>query len=130
TIIHCYTMQRSVTKPRSRGRTVYPISLGEEELESLEQISEKTGASKAEAIREAIKSYAEEVKGLEVVKLRTVSKEKATKEILEYLEKNDRAWTSDIADSLNLNILFVNEILEELWRKNKIEQHTATTKSN
>ncbi len=105
---------------RSSSRTVYPVSLGNEELKSLDVIAERSGVSKAEAIREAIRAYAEEVKGLEVVRLRSVSKEQAKKEILDYLKKHDRAWTSDIADSLSMDIVLVNEILEELWREDKV----------
>ena len=104
-------------------RTVYPVSLGEEEQESLNKITAKTGVSKAEAIRDAIRAYAGEVKGLEVVKIRSISKDHAKKEILEYLRKHDHAWTDEIADSLSLDIVLVNSILEELWREEKVEQH-------
>ncbi|MDG6995215.1 MAG: ribbon-helix-helix protein, CopG family [Nitrososphaerota archaeon] len=107
-----------------KKRLVYPLSLGETDLASLEKISSKTGASKAQAIREAIKAYADELEGLEVIKLRSISKHQARKEILEYLKGHDRALTSDIADSLKLDIVFVNGILEELWGEKKVEQRT------
>lgn len=120
--IQSYTMQRTVTE---RKRTVYPVSLGAEDLESLDRISKKTGVSKAQAIREAIKAYADDIEGLEVVKIRNIPKEQAKREILDYLKRHDRAWTSDIADSLKLDIVFVNEILEALWREEKVEQRTG-----
>ena len=114
-------MQRTVNS--ASKRTVYPISLGEEEKNALDVISEKTGVSRADAIREAIRAYAEDVKGMEVVKLRVIPKEQAKKEILEFLRKNDRAWTNDIADALRLDIVFVNTVLEELWGEEKVIEH-------
>lgn len=95
----------------------------------LNRISMKTGASKAQVIRQAIRAYTEEIEGMEVVKLRNISRQQAKKEILDYLKGCDRAWTSDIADSLKLDIVFVNGILEELWSEDEIEQRT-TTKPN
>ena len=118
--IQSYTMQRTLP---DKKRSVYPVSLGEQEIASLEKISSKTGDSKAQAIREAIRAYADELEGLQVLKLRNVSKQQARKEILEYLKEHDRALTSDIADSLKLDIVFVNGILEELWGEKKVEQH-------
>ena len=90
-------MQNSAVE---RKRVVYPVSLSDREIKLLDVISEKTGASKAQAIREAIKAYADEIKGLEITKLRDISEAQAKKEILSYLKKHDRALTSDIADEL------------------------------
>jgi hypothetical protein len=52
---------------------------------------------------------------LEVVRIRDLPKAQARNEILEFLEKNDRAWVSGIADALRLDLSIVNSILEELW---------------
>lgn len=105
-------------------RYVYPVTLGPEELEALDAIEKKLRCSKAEAIRRAVQNYAEYVKGLEVIKLRRMSKKEAKKKILEYLEKNDHAWSSEIADALRLDISLVFEVLEELWREEKVEPTT------
>ena len=115
--------------PAHKGRAIYPVSLSSEDNKLLEKVSERTGTSKAQAIRDAIRAYADEVEGLEVVKLREVPKSQARKEILDYLKSHDRALTSDIADELKLDIVFVNEVLEELWSEDKVEQHTPA-KSN
>jgi len=61
---------------------------------------------------------------LEVVRIREVSRAQAHKEILEFLDKNDRAWASEIADSLRIDLSLVNSILEELWREEKVEPTT------
>lgn len=68
-----------------------------------------------------MRNYAEQVKGMEVVKLREVSRSQARKEILEFLDKRDRAWASEIADALRLDISFVNSILETLWSEKRVE---------
>jgi len=121
-------MQRGSTSERRKKRIVYPVSLSSREIELLDDITQKRTITRAQAIREAIKAYADDIKGLEVIKLRSVSEKEARREILEYLEQHDRALTSEIADSLRLDILFVNKILEELWSEERVEQHSS--KSN
>ena len=108
TFIHLYTslyMQRYV----------YPVDLTEVEKE-LNLIVEKLKVSKAEAIREAIRHFAEELKGIEVVELREISKEQAKKEILEYIKGKDRVWADEIAEALRIDLSLVNDILMELWK--------------
>ena len=105
-------------------RYVYPVQLDEEEVQALNLIVERMGGTKSEAIRDAIRSLAEEVKGMEVVKIRDISRKQARKEILEFLDKNERAWSSDIADELRLDLSLVNRVLEELWGENKVEPAT------
>jgi len=102
-------------------RYVYPVQLDEDELESLNAITEMLSIHKSEAIREAIKNYAEQLKGVQVVKIRDLPKPQARKEILEFLQKRDRAWASEIADSLRLDMTMVNRILEELWSEKRVE---------
>jgi metal-responsive CopG/Arc/MetJ family transcriptional regulator len=105
-------------------RYVYPVQLDEEELEALDTIVEKLHSSKSEAIREAIRNYADQLRGAEVMKIREVSRGKARKEILEYLERNDRAWSSEMADLLRLDLTLVNSILEELWSEKRVKPTT------
>ncbi|AEA46520.1 hypothetical protein [Archaeoglobus veneficus] len=57
-------------------RYVYPVNLTEVEKE-LNIIAEKLKISKAKAIREAIKFYAEELRGLGVIELRDVARDQA-----------------------------------------------------
>jgi metal-responsive CopG/Arc/MetJ family transcriptional regulator len=106
---------------RQAKRYVYPVQLDEEELEALDAIVGRLRSSKSEAIREAIRNYADQLKGTEVIKIREVSKRQARKEVLEFLEKNDRAWSSEIADSLRIDLRLVNSILEELWSERRVQ---------
>ncbi len=101
-------------------RYVYPVDLTEVEKE-LKFITEKLKISKAEAIREAIRHYAEELRGLEVVEVRDIPKEQAKKEILDYIKGKERVWSDEIADALRLDLSLVNEILMELWSEGYVE---------
>lgn len=109
---------------RQVKRYVYPVQLDEEELEALEAIVGRLHSSKCEAIREAIRNYADQLKGTEVIKIREVSRRRACKEILEFLEKSERAWSSEIADSLRIDLTLVNSILEELWSEKRVQPTT------
>lgn len=109
-LIPSYTMQRYV----------YPVDLTEVEKE-LKLITEKLKVSKAEAIREAIRHLAEELRGLEVVEIRDVSKDQAKKEIIGFIKGKDRVWADEIADSLRLDLTLVNDILMELWEEGYVE---------
>jgi predicted transcriptional regulator with HTH domain len=102
-------------------RYVYPVQLDETELEALDVITERLHLSKSDAIRDAVRNYAEQIKGLEVFRVREISRAQARKEILEFLNKRDRAWASEIADELRLDISFVNGILEGLWGEKRVE---------
>ncbi|MGD0550822.1 MAG: ribbon-helix-helix domain-containing protein [Candidatus Bathyarchaeia archaeon] len=102
-------------------RYVYPVQLDEEELEALDMIVERLHSSKSEAIREAIRNYADQLHGTEVMRIREVSRSEARKEILEFLQKNDRAWSSEIADSLRIDLSIVNSVLEELWSEKRVK---------
>jgi predicted transcriptional regulator with HTH domain len=66
-------------------------------------------------------NHAQKLKGMEVVKIREVSRAQARREILEFLDKKDRAWASEMADALRLDISFVNSILEGLWSEKQVE---------
>ncbi|AAB91147.1 predicted coding region AF_0084 [Archaeoglobus fulgidus DSM 4304] len=101
-------------------RYIYPVDLTEVEDE-LNIIVEKLKTSKAEAIREAIRHYAEELRGLEVVELRDVPKEQAKEEVKEFIKGKERVWADEIADALRLDLSLVNDILMELWSEGYVE---------
>lgn len=101
-------------------RYIYPVDLTEVEDE-LNIIVEKLKTSKAEAIREAIRHYAEELQGLEVVELRDVPKEQAKEEVKEFIKGKERVWADEIADALRLDLSLVNDILMELWSEGYVE---------
>lgn len=94
-------------------RIVFPVDVTECSSE-LEQISEKLGISKAEAIRDSIRAYCESLKGLKVIQLRNLSRKQAEKEIIAFVKKSGKAFTSEIADELRLDVLVVNDVLQKL----------------
>jgi len=106
--------------PVKTERLVYPVDLTGS-LKDLNAITEKLRVSKAEAIREAIKHYAEYARGLEVITYRKVSKKQARKEIEQYLKGRDRVWTDEISDTLRIDSSLVNEALLELWKEGWVE---------
>ena len=101
-------------------RLVYPVDLTGN-LKDLNEITEKLRISKAEAIREAIKHYAEELRGLEVVTYRNVTKVQAKREIQRYLKGKDRLRADEISDALRIDFDLVNELLLELWEEGWVE---------
>ena len=99
---------------------VYSVDLTEVE-EELKCITEKLKVAKAEAVREAIRFYAGELKGVEIVELRDIPKEQARKEIIDFIKGKERVWADEIADVLGLDLTFVNDILKELWEEGYVE---------
>ena len=90
-------------------------------MDDLNVITEKLGGSKAEAIREAIKHYAGDLRGLEVLTYREVSRGDAKKEIQRYLRGKDRVRADEISDTLRIDFHLVNELLLELWQEGWVE---------
>ena len=103
-----------------KQRYVYPVDLTED-YDQLEEICSKLRVNKADAIRDAIEYYYNYIKGLKIIEIRKVTKKEAEKEILAYLSKNKKAWTSEIADDLRIDVVLVNDILHELAEKGKIK---------
>lgn len=101
-------------------RLVYPVDLTETQKE-LKEITEKLRISKAEAIREAIKHYAEHLQGLEVVTYRDVTKAQAKKEIQRHLKGKTRVRADEISDALRIDFDLVNETLMKLWEAGWVE---------
>jgi len=100
---------------------VYPLKLKGESLEDLDRIVEKLRCSKADAIRGAIKHYADYLEGLEVVNLRDLSEEEAKQEIREYLKDKDRVGADEISDTLRIDLSLVNKVLLLLWQEGVVE---------
>lgn len=101
-------------------RLVYPVDLTGN-LKDLNEITEKLRVSKAEAIREAIKHYAEHLRGLEVVTYRDLPKGQAKREIRRYLKGKTRVRADEISDALRIDFELVNEVLLELWEEGWVE---------
>ncbi|ATZ60587.2 MAG: hypothetical protein BME93_00010 [Methanosarcinales archaeon Met12] len=101
-------------------RYVYPVDL-KDVNESLDIIVEKVGCSKADAIRDAIRHYAEYVHGLEVATYRSISNEQAKKDVQDYIKGKERIAADDISDALRIDMGMVNEALLELWQEGWVE---------
>lgn len=101
-------------------RYVYPVDLSDS-VGDLSTIVKKLGASKAEAIRGAIKYYAEYLRGLEVITYRKISIEQAKREIQKYLKNKDRVSADEISDTLRIDMTLVNETLLKLWQEGWVE---------
>ena len=106
--------------PVKTERLVYPVDLTGSRKD-LDAIAERLRTSKAEAIRGAIKHYAEHLRGLEVVTYRDVTKGGAKKEIQLYLKGKDRVRADEISDALLIDFDLVNELLLELWGEGWVE---------
>jgi hypothetical protein len=104
----------------AKKRLVYPVDLTDLS-DDLKVITERLGVSKAGAIREAVKNYAEHVRGLEVVTYRNLTRREAKKEIQRYLKDKERVWTDEISDALRIDLSLVNEVLLELWEEGWVE---------
>lgn len=104
---------------RSR-RYVYPVDLSDS-VSDLSTIVKKLGASKADAIRGAIKYYAGYLRGLEVITYRKISVEQAKREIQKYLKGKDRVSADEISDKLRIDMGLVNETLLKLWQEGWVE---------
>ncbi|MBI5224557.1 ribbon-helix-helix protein, CopG family [Candidatus Micrarchaeota archaeon] len=102
------------------SRYVYPVDLTSE-IKIIDEICRKMKFSKAEAIREALSHYYEYVRGIKVIEIRTPNSKDAEKEILSYLKSHKKAFTSQIADELQLDLLQVNGILVKLAEEGKVK---------
>jgi len=102
------------------GRVVYPVDLTGC-LKDLDTVTEKLRISKADAIREAIKHYAEELQGLEVVTYRKVTEGQAREEIQRYLKGKASVRADEISDALRVDFDMVNKVLMEMWRDGWVE---------
>ena len=64
-------------------------------------------------------SVREKLESIKVIDIRDTSKEKAKKEIIEYLKENRKAYPSDVADALQLDFDLVLEIIKELVQQGR-----------
>jgi len=86
--------------------------LSHKEMEEIEKLVEEGFyMNVADFVRMAVREKLESVK---VIDVRDVAKEKAKKEVVEYLKENQRAYPSDVADALQLDFDLVLEIVKDL----------------
>lgn len=94
-------------KTKSLGMRL-PVKV-EEEIDRV--ISAGLYLSRGEFIREALR---EKLQSIEFLEIRQVSRTEARKAIQTYLAEYHRAWTSEIADALRLDIDVVLSVLADL----------------
>lgn len=112
-------MQRSST--RIRKSSVVSAKFTKEDIENLKKIMAKLEVNQSEALREAVKQYADQIDGVEILKLRDLKFEQAKKEISNYLKQKEKATNAQIADDLRLDIVLVNKVLNALWEVELVE---------
>jgi len=92
-----------------------------EDISNLRRIMAKLGINRSEALRGAVKQYADQIDGVEIIKLRDMTFEQAKKEISSYLKQKEKATNAQIADDLRLDIVLVNKVLNALWEVELVE---------
>jgi len=104
-----------------RKSSVMSAKFTKEDIEKLKRIMAKLGVNQSEALREAVRNYAEQIDAVEIVKLRDITFEQAKKEISNYLKQKEKATNTQIADDLRLDIVLVNKVLNVLWEVDLVE---------
>ena len=107
-------------RARTVQRLVYPVDLtgiGPE----LDEICSKLRLSKADAIRNAVEAYHEQLKGIKVIELRNIPRARAEKESLAVVRERGTAYADEIADELRLDVFFVNDVLKKLAEKGMVK---------
>ena len=66
-------------------------------------------------------SVREKLESIKVIDIRNVNREKAEKEIIEYLKENKKAYTSDIADAMELDFDLVLDIVKDLAKAGRVK---------
>ncbi len=112
-------MQR--TSKRTGKSSVISAKFTKDDIDNLKKIMAKLEVNQSEALREAVKHYADQIDGVEVVKLRELTFEQAKKEISNYLKQKGKATNAEIADDLSLDIVLVNKVLNALWEVELVE---------
>ncbi|HIG97778.1 MAG TPA: hypothetical protein HA230_05555 [Candidatus Aenigmarchaeota archaeon] len=93
--------------------------LSPKELEEIEKLVEEGFyMNTADFVRMSVREKLESIK---VISVRDVSKEKAKKEVIEYLRNNKRTYPSDIADALQLDFDIILDIIKELAKEGRIK---------
>jgi len=118
-----FIQQYANTNLSDMKRATIPVSLPVELVKKLDSARAKLGyRSRNEVIRESIKRFIEEVEEMRIIRLRSVSRQKAKEEIWSYHKKKEVAYPSDVADELRLDYGLVVDIIRELWEEEKVEE--------
>lgn len=108
---------------KTKGIFLPPIRITVELIKELDELVEKFGyRSRSDIVREAIIDKISELKGMEIIQIRNIPKEEAKREIIEYIKGKNKVYASDIADELRLELSLTFEIIDELFKEEKIEE--------
>lgn len=111
-------VRRIMQRPRaSRYRTVaIPVRLWKE----ISKIVEASGAyaSEAEFIRDAVR---EKLQQVAISEVKDISEEQLEKLLVEYIEKREKAYPSDIAADLKVPYFIVTDMIQRLTEKGILE---------
>ena len=114
---NCDFMQRAKKKFKENG--LVSARLSPKELEEIEKLVEEGFyMNTADFVKTTVREKLESIK---VINIRDVSKEKAEKEIIEYLKEDEKSYPSDIADALRLDFDLVIEIIKDLAKAGRLK---------
>lgn len=106
---------------RVKKSSVVSAKFTKEDIDKLKKIMANLEVNQSKALREAVKHYADQIDGVEIVKLRDITFEQAKKEISNYLKQKEKATNAQMADDLRLDIALVNKVLNALWEVEVVE---------
>ncbi len=92
--------------------------LSSKEIEEIGKLVE-TGfyMNTADFIRQAVR---EKLESIEIIEPRNIPKNKAKEEILNYMKNKGRAYPSDIADALRLDVDLVISVTKDLLKEGRV----------
>ncbi len=98
-----------------------PVRFEHEQVQAIDDVMGKIGArSRSEFVREAVRHYLDTIKEMKIIRVRSLSKEQAKREIVDYLRGKKEAETFDIANDLKLELGQTVKALRELWEEGRI----------
>lgn len=99
-----------------------PVRFEHEQVQAIDDVMGKIGArSRSEFVREAVRHYLDTVKEMKIIRVRSLSKEQAKREIVDYLRDKKEAETFDIANDLRLELELTMQALKELWEEGSVK---------
>ena len=107
------------TKEKLGESELVSARLSPKEAEVIERLVEEGFfMNTADFVRTAVREKLESVK---IIEVSNTGREKAKKEVIEYLKENKKAYPSDAADALGLDFDLVLEIVKELVGEGRLK---------
>lgn len=96
------------------------VRIDPNKLSAFDATATKLGLSRSAALRKSIEMYISGALGAHITLVDQPTKDRAKEMIRDYLKKNARAWTCDIAEHLRLDREFVQDCIGELKREGRV----------